>query len=376
MSSGIFIIQEGDNLIELNEKDYDSEAILQSLLARHPSLLAGKQIDSNAPRRWLLISREMPIPLQEGGGGWMSLDHLFLDQDAIPTFVEVKRSSDTRIRREVVGQMLDYAANAVVYWPLEDVRARFEANCDSAGEDPDQTLSLFLSEERSIDEFWNLAQANLKAGKVRLLFVADVIPPELQRIVEFLNEQMNPAEVLAVEIKQYEGQGIQTLVPRIIGQTAEAQNVKRRTKKRNKWDENSFFAELENLHGVDVAKIAKKIHAWANDHVDRVWWGEGEIKGSFVPIIEINGKSHQLFAIWTNNRAEIYFHWYQKNSPFDNREKRMEMLNMLNDIPNVNLSEDGVDRLPSFPIAILDTNEKLEAFFDVFEWHISEVQKK
>jgi len=40
-----------------------------------------------------------------------------LDQDAIPTIVEVKRSTDTRIRREVVGQMLGYAANAVVYCP-------------------------------------------------------------------------------------------------------------------------------------------------------------------------------------------------------------------------------------------------------------------
>jgi hypothetical protein len=38
-----------------------------------------------------------------------------LDQDAIPAIVEVKRSTDTRIRREVVGQMLDYAANSVVY---------------------------------------------------------------------------------------------------------------------------------------------------------------------------------------------------------------------------------------------------------------------
>jgi hypothetical protein len=46
----------------------------------------------------------------------------------VPTLVEVKRSSDTRIRREVVGQMLDYAANAVVYWPLERLRATFEAS--------------------------------------------------------------------------------------------------------------------------------------------------------------------------------------------------------------------------------------------------------
>jgi hypothetical protein len=57
-----------------------------------------------------------------------SVDHLFVDQDAVPTLVEVKRSSDTRIRREVVGQMLDYAANAVVYWPLERLRATFEAS--------------------------------------------------------------------------------------------------------------------------------------------------------------------------------------------------------------------------------------------------------
>ena len=33
-----------------------------------------------------------------------------LDQDAIPTLVKVERSSDTRVRCEVVGQMLDYAA--------------------------------------------------------------------------------------------------------------------------------------------------------------------------------------------------------------------------------------------------------------------------
>lgn len=39
-----------------------------------------------------------------------SLDHLVVDQDAVPTFVEVKRASDTRARREVMAQMLDYAA--------------------------------------------------------------------------------------------------------------------------------------------------------------------------------------------------------------------------------------------------------------------------
>jgi len=58
---------------------------------------------------------------KRNGGAWRRrwdladgvLDHLLLDQDGIPTFVECKRASDTRIRREVVAQMLDYAATAL-----------------------------------------------------------------------------------------------------------------------------------------------------------------------------------------------------------------------------------------------------------------------
>ena len=122
----IYLLNGDSKLIAMEESPYDSETLLQKLLADHPDLLAGDQINAEEPRRWLLVTREMAVPGEQDGAGRWSLDHLFLDQDAIPTLVEVKRSTDTRIRREVVGQMLDYAANAVVYWPVEDVRARFE----------------------------------------------------------------------------------------------------------------------------------------------------------------------------------------------------------------------------------------------------------
>lgn len=87
------------------------------MLAKHPDLLAGEQIDREEPRRWLLVTREMCVPGDEDGCSRWSLDHLFLDRDAVPTLVEVKRGSDRLVRRAVIGQMLDYAANAVVYWP-------------------------------------------------------------------------------------------------------------------------------------------------------------------------------------------------------------------------------------------------------------------
>jgi len=107
----MFVLRDNGELIEMQGQAYDSESLLQDLLARYPNLLAGDQIDSLAPRRWLLISREMGLPSDEGGANRWAVDHLFLDQDAIPTIAEVKRSTDTRIRREVVGQMLGALAN-------------------------------------------------------------------------------------------------------------------------------------------------------------------------------------------------------------------------------------------------------------------------
>jgi hypothetical protein len=222
MHGSIYLVQDAGSLVAMTEQPYAVEDVLQRLLADYPSLLAGDQMDSVAPRQWVLVRREAGIPSEEGGAGRWALDHLFLDQDAVPTFVEVKRSVDTRIRREVVGQMLDYAANAVVYWSAEVLRAQFEAACEAEGRDPVTAFADAFGPTVDPETFWANAKRNLQAGKVRLVFVADVIPPELLRVVEFLNGQMNPAEVLAVEIKQFVGQGLQALVPRVVGQTEAA----------------------------------------------------------------------------------------------------------------------------------------------------------
>src|SRR5262245_40747331 len=210
--SGVFVIKEDGSLVGLREAEYDSESLLQALLAKFPELMPGDQIDGMAPRRWLLITREIGVPGEADGGNRWSLDHLFVDQDGVPTLVEVKRSSDTRIRREVVGQMLDYAAHAVLYWSMDKLRAAFAQTCVTQGCDPVQALEALLGPEVDQERFWAQVHTNLQLGKIRMVFVADMIPPELQRIVEFLNVQMTPAEVVAVEIRQYVGQGLKTLV--------------------------------------------------------------------------------------------------------------------------------------------------------------------
>ena len=116
--SSIFLVGPDNQLTELNRTDYNSEDLFQRLLADHPAMLrsgrrAGRQAAADPTRTACTHS-------VNGSDRW-SLDHLFLDRQGVPVLVEVKQASDTRARREVVAQMLDYAANGVAYWPIDRV---------------------------------------------------------------------------------------------------------------------------------------------------------------------------------------------------------------------------------------------------------------
>ncbi len=370
MSGKIYLIKDDGTLEGMEERAYDSEVLLHNLLASYPDLLAGDQIDSDTPRRWLLISREAGIPYEEGGSEQLSLDHLFLDQDAVPTFVEVKRSSDTRARREVVAQMLDYVANAVAYWPDGAIRDRFEEGCTD--DDPDEVVRGALGADIDIEQLWKNAQTNLKAGRVRMLFVIDHIPKELQRIVEFLNEQMNPAQVLAVEVKQFIGETLKTLVPRVIGQTAKGEGGKTPSPT-VKWDEASFLEELAHKSPEDC-ETAKKILEWGKKNGDGVWWGTGRRVGAFELLhYTTGGKYFWLISVHTNGYLKMQFKWFRNTPPFDNEAKRLEFVERLNAIPNVNISSDAINLLPSIELSKLRDEMSLQQFLETLEWAKKEI---
>ena len=199
----------------LEERRFGSEDAIQRLIAEHPDLIGGGRIRPDDPRRWLLVTREQGVAEESGAGDRWAVDHLLIDQDAVPTLVEVKRGSNSQIRREVVGQLLEYAAHARRSWDADDLRRAFEERSD----DPDADLAALLDEdEPDADGFWQRVETNLRASNLRLLFVADRIPGELARVVEFLNEQTRDnIEVLAVEVKRYAGDASETFVPRVIG---------------------------------------------------------------------------------------------------------------------------------------------------------------
>ncbi len=160
------------------------EAALQTLIERPPEVLPGGQMEPGAddPPRFALLRREMPV------GGW-SLDHLLVDQRGVLTLVETKLAENPEARREVVGQIMEYAANARALWG--NGRARELAQeywSRSGGKNVDDVLRDRLGMEP--DNLWALVDRNLRDGWIRLIIAADELSPEVRRIIEYLNEEM------------------------------------------------------------------------------------------------------------------------------------------------------------------------------------------
>ncbi len=255
MTEQIYHLDNHGQLDPMAEEPFALEDDLQVLIASYPKLLSGEQINPNDPRRWLLIQREQGIADTEDGNYRWALDHLLIDQDAMPTLVETKRSNNTEIRRSIVGQMLDYAAFARRTWKVDDIRRAFEEAENDSGRNPNDSLFEILQSENEpdVDDFWQRVETNLRAARMRLLFVADDIPDELAHVVEFLNEQMPGVEVLAVEIKQFLGETGKTLVPRVIGRTAAIPD-KASTGSRKKMNRDEFFAQMPSPQVRQAAK--------------------------------------------------------------------------------------------------------------------------
>ena len=341
----IFNVHPDGTLARMRPGAPASEDHMQALVARYPELIG----DADGPL--LLIRREQPISDAIDASGRWSLDHLFVTREAVPVLVELKRAVDTRLRREVVGQMLDYAANAVAYWQAGTIAAAFATTCETTGTPADTVLSEFLG-DADPSAFWDQVDANFGAGRIKLVFVADTIPRELARIVEFLNEQMR-ADVRAVELQWYQNDaGATTLVPRIFGQTERAATQKASTRAKPnpidicqwidkhiapKGDEavrgtEAFMAIMEELGGIVELSNA-----------------QGSIYGKFR---SENGTTYYPLHLTNAGRITLSFNYLRKRPKLTDENVRRSIYDAVSTAVG-SLSNTSLQGYPGFPAARL-----------------------
>lgn len=351
----LYLVKANSDLIQMKPSAPANEDELQELIARHPQLIG----DSDG--ELLLIEREHGVPDSTSGVARWSVDHLFVTRSATPVLVEVKRAVDTRLRREVVGQMLDYAANGVAYWPSGSLAARFEAACAQRGDEPQNVLLAFLGEEDRVATFWTQVDANLRAGNVKLLFVADEVPVELARIVEFLNEQMK-ADVRAIELTYFDNpDGTRLLAPRIIGETERTRVEKGLVRpKLDAISKDEWLKLYIEPKGTTVTLGAQTLLALMQELADEI--EVASTQGSiYARIKREGGKASYPFFLTRSGTGQIGFGWLGGSPALADETVRQEFYDRLSAAVGP-LSTKNLRGFPSFPLERLAQPEASSAF--------------
>lgn len=245
--------------------------------------------------------------------------------------------------------------------------AQFEATCQGSGVDPAERLCalLQLADDASVadevESFWAQAKENLEQGHLRLLFVADVFPPETKRIIEFLNEKMTDVEVLAVEIRQFTGEGRPILVPRLYGQSEVSRQRKAGPRPRA-WDETRCFEQLERNHP-ELLPVARRIYDWALGRGLTLTWGTGVEIGSMS--FRTSRTTPRIASLMTDGRIEFAFGGLK--APFDDLEARRALIARFAGIPGFRFPSDVEIRYPSVPLALLLDDAVLRQFQEALE---------
>lgn len=328
MRTSLFHIDNDSKISEMKAAPYENEDAIQSLLEHYPDVLAGDQFAGEEPRRWALVAREMEVPDSEGGSARWSLDHLYLDQDAVPTLVEVKRRSDTRSRREVIGQMFDYAANGPSYWAIGDLQTSFAKTHADVDIDPCEALRKLFGDSVDAETYWLRVEDNLRNGRIRMIFVVDEMPPELLRIVEFLARQLRDAEVYAVEIRQHLSPAGRLLSTRVLGRTQNAETKIAKTQSAITLSEIEWLDRLEAKHGAAARATSITLIEGARRLGLETFVTQAQ-NPSIGTRTKVNGSTRYPFFLVPNAKAAISLSYLVYAPGFASEEKRQELIDRM-----------------------------------------------
>ena len=209
-----------------------------------------------------------------------------------------------------------------------------------------------IGPETSVEEFWQRVKTNLQAKRIRLLFVADVIPLELRRIVEFLNEQMDPAEVLAIELRQFESKDLKVLVPTVYGQTQEA--ARKRGGVGQRWDDVSLFDKLAETVGARELQVARQIYEWMRKGGRRdVIFGTGKENGSVYPAFKPSGVSINPVYLSSDGKLWLQFGSLENKPVFGSIDSRRALMQQFNSVSNVKFTDADLAKYRSIPLGAI-----------------------
>ena len=145
-----------------------------------------------------------------------------------------------------------------------------------------------------------------------------------------------------------------------------------------KWDEESFFAEIEARYSAGETEFVRRFYEWNRAKGYRIAWGTGKTVGSFGARVPAGSLEYVPAVCYTNSGVELQLYWMRTWPPFDQLETRRQFVRLINEIPGASVPEDDYtleNRRPAIPFSVFTTEEAFSLLTDAIDWFATEAQR-
>jgi hypothetical protein len=309
--------------IPLNEKHFQ-ENWLQKIIHKNPQILPIDDIESGfAP----LISLGREISTSVG-----YIDNLYISPNGYLTIVETKLWRNPEAKREVVGQIIDYAKE-LTNWNFTKLNDGVKNSSQLYNNNSKGIIELIKDfeniEEHEEYKIIDNIERNLKRGRFLLLIVGDGIRESVEEMVDFLSNTPQIQFTLGlVELQFYKNPNVEgelIAIPNLITRTREItraivkienstngnvtietdfieEKVKPITA-RITITEDDFFEQLQQNTDYESAEFAKHILATVKEKGYFVEWRQGAFVAK---ILDPNGSGSKITLFVTDRKGLFY----------------------------------------------------------------------
>jgi hypothetical protein len=339
-------VNQGEKWGHLNHTEYSGEAHLQNILYNDPDVIPLEDVYADGESVPIkLMLKEVGL---EGSG---SVDLLGVDEIGNIFIIETKLAKNPEAKREVIGQVLEYAAflqGKEVDWLDEITKKKKQL-----------TIAQHFEGEPNWDResFMQRLHDNLKSGTFKLFIVVDETNVALQKTINRMKERGE--EIYALELRYFNKNGTEILVPSVHTGRKQAEG-----KPRIYWTKEKFFEEAEK-HIPDeqtrqtLMQLFEFSNQFSNQIGGKVDFGSGRTIGTFSLRFPYKDASEKLYVISYVRQ----FTWFTFNEMVQHGIDKTIISSYIKELNQLEfqLGED-VNRDPTFDLAILNDKNKFEKF--------------
>ena len=289
--------------------------------------------------------------------GCGSIDILAFNRYGDIGIVQCKLAYNQEIRREVIGQILEYAAylNKLDYMAL-----------DSVFQKKGKSLEDLVNEKAKNDDpewknpdFQKSVGENLREGNYTLVIAVDEMNDNLMTTIDFINTcKLQNISINVLEMNYRSSGDIEILVPHLFGASKPKDVV---SSQRRIWNETDLFIQAKEKASPNGYELIKKLFAFTKENNDHISWGTGGNSGSFTFQLNADGKLTSVFNIYTS--GNIYISCGDISRKIKNQKVRDDFRKALSQISALKDIDKKAAQNPKYDIeSLMGTKEDFDKF--------------